>query len=157
MVSTLSKEWFPSYQVDLIAYLFFFEFFSSDMEVSFFFFRTKATLLFFRNKDNKFGVLKKKNCWCLTTIRFQASAKKKVPKNDLSFCLKLFWLTSKRNLFPPNQFFVVVGTTFWVRTKTITFLFEDCTNKSCSNSVFLESPNKVFKGRSKVAHAPLFF
>ena len=56
-----------SYQVELFAHLVLFVLCSSDIEVSFFF-RTKKTkaqgntmLLFLPNKDDKFGVLKKKN------------------------------------------------------------------------------------------------
>ena len=66
-----------SYQVELFAHLVLFVLCSSDIEVSFFF-RTKKTkaqgntmLLFLPNKDDKFGVLKKKNCWCWETIRFE--------------------------------------------------------------------------------------
>jgi hypothetical protein len=63
----------------------------------------KAMLLFFSNKDNKFGVLEKG----IVDVEQQfgstmASAKrKKVKKRTFIFCLKLFWVTSKNNLFPP--------------------------------------------------------
>ena len=47
----------------------------------------------------------KKELLMLSNNSFTGFSKKKGKKNELSFCLKLFWVTSKNNLFSQYQFF----------------------------------------------------